>query len=83
MIMHQSIPAAPSFPPPPQPEYQVFLGGKGKDGSEKGREPQATPPPPPPGYCGAFARLASPGGGGFPNFALPGHLPTPGPFLSF
>ena len=26
--------------------------------------------PPPPGYCGAFARLASPGGGAFA--ALPG-----------
>ena len=40
-IMHQSIPAAPSTPPPP-------------------------------GYCGAFARLVSPGGGAFANFALPG-----------
>ena len=38
-IMHQSIPAAPS--------------------------------PPPPGYCGAFARLISPGGEAFPNFAPP------------
>ena len=28
--------------------------------------------PPPPGYCGAFARLFSPGGGAFANFALPG-----------
>ena len=28
--------------------------------------------PPPPGYCGAFARLVSPGGGAFANFALPG-----------
>jgi len=27
---------------------------------------------PPPGYCGAFARLVSPGGGAFANFALPG-----------
>ena len=26
----------------------------------------------PPGYCGAFARLVSPGGGAFANFALPG-----------
>ena len=26
----------------------------------------------PPGYCGAFARLDSPGGGAFANFALPG-----------
>ena len=26
----------------------------------------------PPGYCGAFARLVSPGGGTFANFALPG-----------
>ena len=26
----------------------------------------------PPGYCGAFARLFSPGGGAFANFALPG-----------
>ena len=38
---------------------------------------QSTPadpsPPPPslPGYCGAFARLVSPGGGAFANFALP------------
>ena len=40
--MHQSIPPAPSLPPPP------------------------------PGYCGAFARLVSPGGGAFANFALPG-----------
>ena len=28
--------------------------------------------PAPPGYCGAFARLVSPGGGAFANFALPG-----------
>ena len=27
--------------------------------------PAAPPSPPPPGYCGAFARLASPGGGAF------------------
>ena len=40
-VMHQSIPAAPS-------------------------------PPPPPGYCRVFARLVSPGGGAFPNFALSG-----------
>ena len=36
---------------------------------------QSIPPaprPPPPGYCGAFARLVSPGGGAFANFALPG-----------
>ena len=33
----------------------------------------AQPPPPPAlGYCGAFARLVSPGGGAFANFALPG-----------
>ena len=30
------------------------------------------PPPPPPGYCGAFARLISPGGGVFAKFALSG-----------
>ena len=30
------------------------------------------PFPPPPGYCGAFARLVSTGGGVFANFALPG-----------
>ena len=30
------------------------------------------PPPPSPGYCWAFARLVSPGGGAFANFALPG-----------
>ena len=43
-------------------------------------------PPPSPGYCGAFARLVSPGGGAFANFALPPrawHLPTPGPSPSF
>ena len=41
--------------------------------------------PPPPGYCGAFARLFSPGGGAFANFALPGagHLPAPRLFPSF
>ena len=33
---------------------------------------QPPPPPPRPGYCGAFARLVSPGGGAFANFALPG-----------
>ena len=32
----------------------------------------ANPSPPPPAYCGAFARLVSPGGGAFANFALPG-----------
>ena len=30
--------------------------------------PAAPSPPPPPGYCGAFARLVSPGGGAFANF---------------
>ena len=30
------------------------------------------PSPPPPGYCGAFSRLVSPGGGAFANCALPG-----------
>ena len=29
-------------------------------------------PQPPPGYCGAFTRLVSPGGGAFANFVLPG-----------
>ena len=29
-------------------------------------------PAPPPGYCGAFARLVSAGGGAFAIFALPG-----------
>ena len=35
---------------------------------------QSIPPAPssPPGYCWAFARLVSPGGGAFTNFALPG-----------
>ena len=35
---------------------------------------QSIPPAPssPPGYCGAFARLVSPGSGAFANFALPG-----------
>ena len=36
---------------------------------------QSIPPAPslhPPGYCGAFARLVSPGGGAFANFVLPG-----------
>ena len=28
-------------------------------------------PSTPPGYCGAFARLVSPGGGAFANFGLP------------
>ena len=32
----------------------------------------AQPPPPPPGYCRAFARFVSPGGGAFANLALPG-----------
>ena len=32
------------------------------------------PPSPPPGYCGPFARLSSPRGGAFANFALPGYL---------
>ena len=34
--------------------------------------PAAPSPTPHPGYCGAFARLVSPGGGAFANFALPG-----------
>ena len=35
---------------------------------------QSIPPAPSPplGYCGAFARLVSPGGGAVANFALPG-----------
>ena len=32
----------------------------------------AQPSHPPPSYCGAFARLFSPAGGAFANFALPG-----------
>ena len=32
---------------------------------------QPPPPHPSPGYCGAFARLVSPGGGAFANFSLP------------
>ena len=55
VLMHQSIPAAPSDPPPP------------------------------PGYCRAFVRFVSPGGGAFSNFVLPGagHLPNPRPFQRF
>ena len=34
--------------------------------------PSPPPPHPPRGYCGAFARLVSPGGGAFANCALPG-----------
>ena len=34
--------------------------------------PSTSPLPPPPGYCGAFSRLVSPGGGAFANCALPG-----------
>ena len=34
--------------------------------------PAAPSPSPHPGYCGAFARLVSPGDGAFANFALPG-----------
>ena len=43
------------------------------------------PSPPPPGYCGAFARLVSPGDRAFEILHCPGarHLPTPGPFPSF
>ena len=35
--------------------------------------------PAPLGYCGAFARLVSPGGGAFANFVLPGagHFANP------
>ena len=38
--------------------------------------------PAPPGYCGAFARLVSPGDGAFANFSLPGDRPfaNPGAF---
>ena len=40
--------------------------------------------PAPPGYCGAFSRLVSPGGGAFANFALRGGraLPTPSPLAN-
>ena len=34
--------------------------------------PPAQTPTPPPGYCGAFARRFSPGGGAFAKFPLPG-----------
>ena len=34
--------------------------------------PAPSSPQPHPGYCGAFARLVSPGGGALANFALPG-----------
>ena len=42
-------------------------------------------PPPPPGYCGAFARLVSPGSRAFANFVLSGGraFANPGPFPSF
>ena len=50
----------------------------------------AAPPPPPhpfplPGYCGAFARLVSPGSRAFANFALSGDglLPTRGHSRAF
>ena len=46
---------------------------------------QSIPPAPslhPPGYCGAFARLVSPGGGAL-RCPAAGHLPTPGPTPSF
>ena len=52
----------------------------------------AAPPPRPfptpfplPGYCGAFARLVSPGSRAFANFALSGGraFANPGPFPSF
>ena len=41
--------------------------------------------PPSTGYCGAFARLVSPGDGALAQFVLPGagRFPTPGPFPSF
>ena len=41
--------------------------------------------PPPPGYCGAFARLVSPGVGHLQILRCPeaGHLSAPGPFPSF
>ena len=35
-------------------------------------ELRPAPPSPPLGYCGAFARLVSPGGGAFAKFVLPG-----------
>ena len=47
--------------------------------------PISPPPPLPMGYYGASARLISPGGGAFANFALPGGRPFayPGLFPSF
>ena len=45
---------------------------------------RSAPPPPSPGYCGAFARLVSPGGiCNFSHCLGAGHLPTPGQFPSF
>ena len=39
----------------------------------------APPTSPPLGYCGALARLVSPGGGAFANFELPGGRPFANP----
>ena len=45
---------------------------EGKDKFNASVNSTGAKPPPPPGYCRAFARLLSPGGGAFANFSLHG-----------
>ena len=52
--------------------FQSQVKSHTSHGSFMHRSIPAAPSPSPPGYCGAFARLVSPGGGAFANFALPG-----------
>ena len=49
-----------------------YLGNQDCNASVNSSCAQPQPLPRPPGYCGAFARLLSLGGGAFANFALPG-----------
>ena len=79
----RSLPFSHSFFPfsPETPDTQAKLS----DSHVMHQSIPPAPSPPPPGYCGAFARLVSPGGGAFAIFALPGgrEFASPGPFPSF
>ena len=53
---------------------KIIGTAKNKNNALRISQFQLRPAPPPPnlGYCGAFARLVSPGGGAFAKFVLPG-----------
>ena len=70
VIMHQSIPAAPSFPlPPPSLSIRCFWGERGKMEAKKGESLRL---PPPRATAGHLSALPVPGVGDFQILHCPG-----------